>query len=170
VVPIRGNLDTRIRKIETDGLDGVVVAAAGINRMGWGAKATQFIPPELIVPAVGQGALAVEVREGDNETRSVLSFLDDEDSRLAVTAERAFLKVFGGGCQLPIAAHAERRGADVVLTGLVGNLDGSIIVRDRVSGPPRDVKPWEGNWRRGSSRKAGGKSSKKSAGAPVKND
>ncbi len=135
VVPIRGNLDTRIRKIETDGLDGVVVAAAGINRMGWGAKATQFIPPELIVPAVGQGALAVEVREGDNETKSVLSFLDDEDSRLAVTAERAFLKVFGGGCQLPIAAHAERRGADVVLTGLVGNLDGSIIVRDRVSGP-----------------------------------
>lgn len=135
VVPIRGNLETRIRKIEMEGLDGVVVAAAGINRMGWGSKVTQFIPPELMIPAVGQGALAVEVREGDNETKSVLSFLDDEDSRLAVTAERAFLKVFGGGCQLPIAAHAERRGADVVLTGLVGNLDGSIIVRDRVSGP-----------------------------------
>lgn len=135
VVPIRGNLDTRVRKIETDGLDGVVVAAAGINRMGWGGKATQFIPPELMIPAVGQGALAVEVRGGDDETKSVLSFLDDEDSRLAITAERAFLKVFGGGCQLPIAAHAERRGADVVLTGLVGNLDGSIIVRDRVSGP-----------------------------------
>ena len=135
VVPIRGNLETRIRKIEMEGLDGVVVAAAGINRMGWGGKVTQFIPPELMIPAVGQGALAVEVRGGDNETKSVLSFLDDEDSRLAITAERAFLKVFGGGCQLPIAAHAERRGADVVLTGLVGNLDGSIIVRDRVSGP-----------------------------------
>lgn len=135
VVPIRGNLETRIRKIEMEGLDGVVVAAAGINRMGWGGKVTQFIPPELMIPAVGQGALAVEVRGGDDETKSVLSFLDDEDSRLAITAERAFLKVFGGGCQLPIAAHAERRGADVVLTGLVGNLDGSIIVRDRVSGP-----------------------------------
>jgi len=93
--------------------------------MGWGAKATQFIPPELIVPAVGQGALAVEVREGDNETRSVLSFLDDEDSRLAVTAERAFLKVFGADASCRLRPMRKEEGPMLCSRGLSATWTGA---------------------------------------------
>jgi hydroxymethylbilane synthase len=139
VVPIRGNLDTRIRKIETEGLDGIIVAAAGVNRMGWTDRVSQSISPETIIPAIGQGALAIEVRRDDNYI-GILGFLDHEDSRIAVTAERAFLKVFGGGCQLPIAAHGKRTGSDVIVTGFVGNLDGGVVVRDHVSGPAAEAE------------------------------
>jgi hydroxymethylbilane synthase len=135
VISIRGNLDTRIRKIEKEDLDGVIVAAAGINRMGWTQKVSQYIPVEWMLPAIGQGALAIELRKEDQETKELLAFLDHEDTRIAVTAERAFLKVFGGGCQLPVAAHAVRKGGEVFLSGLAGSLDGSIIISDHVAGP-----------------------------------
>ncbi len=134
VVPIRGNLDTRINKIEREGLDGVIVAAAGIKRMGWAQKVTRFIPPERMIPAIGQGALAIELRKGDGETGELLKFLDHGDSHLEVNAERAFLRVFGGGCQLPIAAYAKSKGEDLVIVGLVGNLDGSVVIKETVSG------------------------------------
>ncbi len=140
VVAIRGNLDTRIRKIEREGLDGIIVAAAGVNRMGWGDRISQFISVEDIIPAVGQGALAIETRRDDGEVKSLLRFLDHEASRIEVEAERAFLKVFGGGCQLPIAASATKKGDGVSLVGLVGNLDGSTVIRETASGPAAECE------------------------------
>jgi len=135
IVPIRGNLDTRIRKIEKEGLDGIIVAAAGVRRMGWTDRVSQFIAVDQIIPAVGQGALAVETREADGEIAGLLSFLDHEDSRIEVGAERAFLRVFGGGCQIPIAAFGRKKGDGMSLVGLVGNLDGSVIIREEAEGP-----------------------------------
>jgi hydroxymethylbilane synthase len=132
IVPIRGNLDTRIRKIEQDGLDGIIVAAAGINRMGWTDRVSQYLPVEVMLPAVGQGALGIESRRDDAETKALLAFLDHEDTRTAVMAERAFLRVFGGGCQLPLAAYARRMNEKMVLVAMVGSIDGSVIIKDQI--------------------------------------
>ena len=110
IVSLRGNLDTRIRKIETEGLDGVIVAAAGIRRMGWVAKVSQFIPVELMLPAVGQGVLGIETRRDDARVRGAVAFLNDPVTGCEVGAERAFLKRLGGGCQLPIAGYAKKTG------------------------------------------------------------
>ncbi len=140
MVPIRGNLDTRIKKIEREGLDGIIVAAAGVRRMGWTDRVSQFISVDQIIPAIGQGALAMEMRRDDEESRELLRFLNHEDSRIEVGAERAFLKVFGGGCQLPIAAYGRRRGDGISLVGLVGNLDGSVIIREEASGPAAECE------------------------------
>ncbi|MFB3926508.1 MAG: hydroxymethylbilane synthase [Syntrophales bacterium] len=140
VVSIRGNLDTRIRKVGADGLDGIIVAAAGMNRMGWMDRAAQFISPKVLIPAIGQGALAIEVRKDDARTRRIVSFLRHEESFIRVMAERSFLQVFGGGCQLPIAAYAEINGGDMHLRGLIGSLDGLRIIRDEISGRPEDCE------------------------------
>jgi hydroxymethylbilane synthase len=134
VVSIRGNLDTRIRKIEREGLDGIIVAAAGVRRMGWTDRVSQFISVDQILPAIGQGALAVETRKDDSESGELLRFLNHEDSRVEVGAERAFLSVFGGGCQVPIAAFGRKNGDRISLVGLVGNLDGSVIIREEAEG------------------------------------
>lgn len=133
IVPIRGNLDTRIRKLETENLDAVVVALAGMNRMGMAEKITQIIPDDVIVPAIGQGALGLELRRDDAETAQLISFLDDAESRIAVRAERAFLKCFGGGCQLPIAARAEVNDDVVSLVAVVASLDGKRLIRDQAA-------------------------------------
>ncbi|MCX5819106.1 MAG: hydroxymethylbilane synthase [Deltaproteobacteria bacterium] len=135
IVPLRGNLDTRIRKLETEGLDGVIVAAAGLRRMGWVARVSQFLPVEVMLPAVGQGALGIETRRGDARCRDAVAFLNDSVTFCEVGAERAFLKGLGGGCQLPIAGFAKKSGGEIVLEGLVGSLDGRVVVRDRVTGP-----------------------------------
>ena len=111
IVPLRGNLDTRIRKLETEGLDGVIVAAAGIRRMGWASRVSQFIPVELMLPAVGQGVIGIETRRDDARCREVVAFLNDPVTFCEVGAERGFLKRLGGGCQLPIAAFAKKNGA-----------------------------------------------------------
>lgn len=140
VVSIRGNLDTRIKKIEKEGLDGIIVAAAGIRRMGWTDRVSQFIAVDQIIPAVGQGALAVETRKGDRESGDLMGFLNHEDSRMEVGAERAFLRVFGGGCQVPIAAFGKKEGKTVSLVGLAGNLDGSMIIREESSGPAAEYE------------------------------
>ncbi len=138
IVPLRGNLDTRIRKIESEGLDGVIVAAAGIRRMGWVARVSQFIPVELMLPAVGQGALGIEMRDEDRDLAEALSFLNHSVTWIEVGSERSFLKRLGGGCQLPIAAYGKIRGAELVLRGLVGSLDGRCIVTDEAKGAPAD--------------------------------
>jgi hydroxymethylbilane synthase len=135
IVPLRGNLDTRIRKLETEGLDGVIVAAAGMRRMGWVAKISQFLPAEVMLPAVGQGALGIETRRGDARCRDMAAFLHDPVTFCEVGAERAFLKGLGGGCQIPIAGFAKKSGGEIVLEGLVGSLDGRVVVRDQVTGP-----------------------------------
>ena len=135
IVPLRGNLDTRIRKLDTEGLDGVILAAAGIRRMGWAAKISQFLPVEVLLPAVGQGALGIETRRGDSRSRDAAAFLHDPVTFCEVGAERSFLKRLGGGCLLPIAGFAKKNGGEIVLEGLVGSLDGRTIIRRRVRGP-----------------------------------
>lgn len=134
IVPIRGNLDTRIKKIDSAGLDGIILAAAGLGRLGWTDRISQIIPEDLMIPAIGQGALALEFRQDDHRVRQHIAFLHHEESFIAVAAERAFLKVFGGGCQMPIAAHAKVCGANVRLTALIGHPDGSSIIRDEENG------------------------------------
>jgi hydroxymethylbilane synthase len=132
IVPIRGNVDTRIKKIESAELDGVIVAAAGIRRMGWMHRVTQFLPTEVILPAVGQGILALEQRADDKMIRETVAFLNHTDTWIEATAERAFLRRLGGGCQLPIAAFAKKTGDTITVQGLLGSLDGRIIFREEI--------------------------------------
>ena len=138
VVPLRGNIDTRIRKIEREALDGVILAAAGMRRMGRVQQVAQFIPVEVLLPAVGQGALGIEVRRDDDETRALIAFLDHPPTRAQVGAERAFLQRLGGGCQLPVAAYAEWRGGELAMCALLGNPDGTYIIQEEQRAPTAD--------------------------------
>lgn len=135
IQPMRGNVDTRLRKLDRAEFDAVVLAAAGLHRLGHAARITQYLSPELVVPAVGQGALAIETRNNDSAVKEIVSALDHKPTRLACEAERAFLKRLGGGCLVPIAAHAEIEDGFLRLTGLVTNPDGSETVRGELSGP-----------------------------------
>ena len=105
--PLRGNVDTRLRKLESGEYDAIILAAAGLNRLGKTQLVRQVIPAEVMTPAAGQGALGIEIRNGDAATRALLAFLDDADARAATTCERALLNKLGGGCQVPIGAFAE---------------------------------------------------------------
>jgi hydroxymethylbilane synthase len=134
IVPLRGNLDTRLRKIETENLAGVIVAAAGMKRMGLVQRITQFLPVELMLPAVGQGALGLEVRTGDNELKKILAKINHAPTNTEIAAERAFLRCLGGGCRLPIAALGKLEGDKLSLEGLVASPQGSGIIRDKVKG------------------------------------
>ena len=134
IVPMRGNLDTRIKKLETENMDGVIVAGAGLARMGWLSRVSQFLPVDVIIPAVGQGALGIETRRDDDHCREIVEFINDPVTFIEVGAERAFLKRLGGGCQLPIAAFAKKNGEKIVIEGIVGSLDGKVIIRERVEG------------------------------------
>lgn len=134
LIPLRGNLDTRIRKIQSDTLDGIIVAAAGMMRMGWTDRITQYIPVEIMLPSVGQGALGIELRKNDSDTRNAVSFINHPQTWIEVSAERAFLKRLGGGCQLPIAGYGRKMDSDIILSGLLGSLDGRVLIRDEVRG------------------------------------
>ncbi len=135
---LRGNLDTRIRKMEEGLFDAVILAAAGIRRLGWEAKITQYLPPEVSLPAIGQGALGIEIRRDDPETLETVSFLNDRETACAVRAERGFLKRLEGGCQVPIASFGRTEGETIFLEGLVGRPDGSQILRARAQGSVSD--------------------------------
>jgi hydroxymethylbilane synthase len=135
IVPLRGNLDTRLKKVETEDLDAVVVAAAGIRRLGWVGRVTQFLPVETIIPAVGQGTLAIEVREEDPVVREAITFLNHEPTWREAGTERAFLRHLGGGCQLPLAAYARTEGTQIKITGLLGTIDGRVMIREELRGP-----------------------------------
>lgn len=134
LVELRGNVDTRLRKLDAGEYDAVILAAAGLQRLGAGDRISSFIPTDTMVPAVGQGALAVEARAGDHEILQLLRSLEDQATRACCTAERALLSELGGGCQLPIAAHATASGQTLTLIGLVASTDGRQIVRDQISG------------------------------------
>ena len=136
IVPLRGNLDTRIKKLDTAGIQAIVVAAAGLKRIGFTDKITQPISFDLMLPAIGQGALGLELRRDDLETRDVLTFLDHYPTRVEVEAERSFMMELKGGCQIPIAGFARLKDNSINLDGLVADLDGSTIIRDIVVGPP----------------------------------
>jgi hydroxymethylbilane synthase len=135
LVPLRGNLDTRLKKLKTMSLDGIVLALAGVKRLGLKERITEIIPTEISLPAIGQGALGIETRLGDKEVEEQIRFLNDKDSWIAVSAERAFLKKLEGGCQVPIAAFARTVGTTFQMDGLVGTIDGKRLVRHHIEGP-----------------------------------
>lgn len=132
VAPIRGNVETRLRKANEDEYDGVVLAAAGLVRLGLEAKATQYFDPMEMVPEPGQGALAVEFRAGDQDTLRILRRLQDEPTHLATSAERAFVEALGGGCKVPIAAHAVVEQDTLVMYGMVASEDGVKLIKSRL--------------------------------------
>jgi hydroxymethylbilane synthase len=140
IVPIRGNLDTRIRKIVTEDLDGVVVAAAGMRRMGLAKEISQYIPIEWMIPSAGQGVLGVELRKDDKETKDLVAFMNHLDTAIELSAERTFLKRLGGGCQIPIGAICKKQGDRLILRGLLGSVDGSVIISDEVRGFSEDAE------------------------------
>jgi len=129
IVPMRGNVDTRLRKLETDGLDGIVVAAAGLMRMGWEGRISDIIPPEISLPAVGQGALGVEMRSDDEAAHTLFQPLTCTATQAAVTAERAFLARLQGGCQVPIAAWATVDDSRLCLRGMISDIDGLTLLQ-----------------------------------------
>jgi hydroxymethylbilane synthase len=135
---LRGNLDSRIRKMEEGRYDAIVLAAAGLRRLGWDRKIRQYLPAEMSLPAIGQGALGIEVRIDDSRTLDAVGFLNDRDTAVAVRAERGFLKRLEGGCQVPIAAHGLVEGDAVRLSGLIGRPDGTEILRGSRSGSAGD--------------------------------
>ncbi|MCP9439606.1 MAG: hydroxymethylbilane synthase [Nitrospira sp.] len=131
---LRGNLDTRLRKLKEGDFDAIVLAAAGLHRLGWAGEITEYFDPIVSLPAIGQGALGIQGRGDDLFVRSILEPLNDPVTRTAVTAERAFLHRLEGGCQVPIAAHATVTEGQVRLDGLVASVDGKTIVREQIQG------------------------------------
>lgn len=135
ILPLRGNLDTRLKKLETEGLDAVVLAAAGLRRMELDHRVTQYLDETEMLPAVGQGALCIEARENDPDIGPLTATLDHAGTRTVVLGERAFLHRLEGGCQVPIAAHGTLSGKEFSLIGLVASLDGVQLIRDTMTGP-----------------------------------
>jgi hydroxymethylbilane synthase len=134
IQPLRGNVDTRLRKLEAGDYDAIILAAAGLNRLGKTQLVKLVIPAEVMTPAAGQGALAIEIRRGDTSTHQLVAFLDDAAARAATTCERALLNRMGGGCQVPIGAFAEVRAGTIHLNGLVASPDGKKILRESRDG------------------------------------
>jgi hydroxymethylbilane synthase len=135
LIPLRGNLDTRLKKLKTMNFNGIVLALAGVRRLGLEERVTEIIPADISLPAIGQGALGIETRMDDKEVEGQIRFLNDRDSSIAVTAERAFLRKLEGGCQVPIAAYARPIGTALRVDGLVGSIDGKRLIRHHVEGP-----------------------------------
>jgi hydroxymethylbilane synthase len=135
IVPIRGNVETRMRKIQELNLEGVILAAAGLRRLGFADRITQYIPVAVSLPAIAQGSLGLEIRADDAATRELVRIFHHEPTEIAVTAERSFLARLEGGCQVPIAGLARIEGDRVVMEGLVGSVDGKKLIRDRREGP-----------------------------------
>ena len=133
---LRGNLDTRLRKLDSGDFDGIVLAYAGLHRMGWTDRITEKIPPEICLPAAGQGALATEARNGDKSVADILKALDHVESHAAVLAERSLLRALGGGCQVPVGALGSMKDGDLMLAGVVASPDGTRVVRGEVTGSP----------------------------------
>lgn len=134
VVPLRGNVQTRLRKTEELGLGGTVLAVAGLVRLGLAGRITEILPLELSLPAVGQGALALEARAEDRELLAQARQLEHRATRLAIDAERAFLARLEGGCNVPLGGYADVRGEELHLQGFVGSPDGTEVLRGDVQG------------------------------------
>lgn len=135
IVDLRGNLDTRLKKLTTEKLDAILLAVAGLKRLGWDEHITQVLPQTICLPAVGQGALAIEARQNDAETLELLAFLNHEPTRQATFAERAFLAEVEGGCQIPIGVYAQVTGQNLLqVQAVIMSPDGKEVVRDTASG------------------------------------
>jgi hydroxymethylbilane synthase len=134
-VAVRGNVDTRLRKLSSGDFDALVVAYAGLSRLGLTDRAAEIIPPEVCLPAPGQGALALQVRETDSALREMLTKLDHRESRLAVAAERAFLARLGAGCSVPAGALGVMQGDRLTLRVAVADPEGRRVIRRKADGP-----------------------------------
>lgn len=140
IEPVRGNIDSRLRKLESGEYDAILLAAAGLARMGWQDRVSAYLPPEVCLPAVGQGALGIQCRTDDAELRELLALYNDPDTALTVAAERTYLGALNGGCQVPIGAFAvlsdDTSAAErmITLTGMVGAPDGSVILKETCTG------------------------------------
>lgn len=130
---LRGNLNTRIKKLDSGDFDAIILAVAGVKRMGWQDKITEYLPYELFLPAIGQGALGIEIRKSDKKIERIVEKFNHKETSLCVRAERAFLKRLEGGCQVPIAAFGALNFNGVSLEGMVGSIDGKVLYRDRES-------------------------------------
>lgn len=134
VEPLRGNVDTRIRRALEGQFDAILLAGAGVTRLGLSEHISQWLPLEVMLPAPGQGALAVQCRSGDEQTLNYLAAIDDSQTRQAVLAERVFLAALGGGCSLPVGAYAVVQDGQIHLQGAAAAVDGSRLVRVQASG------------------------------------
>ena len=137
--PLRGNVDTRLKKVEEGKYDAILLASAGLNRLGWSNRITEEISHEIIIPAMGQGALGIETRLGDSKTYNFISSLNHEQTNYEVSTERALVGKLDGGCQVPIGAYAKTEDNLITLKGLVSSLDGKIIHKSEIVGPIDDA-------------------------------
>jgi hydroxymethylbilane synthase len=136
---LRGNVDTRLRKLKEGQYDAIILAAAGVKRLGLAGNVTEYISTEISLPAIGQGALGIECRVDDRELNDMIAFFNHEESRVCVTAERALLRRLEGGCQVPIACHGVMKDGKLFVSGLVASVDGKRIIRDGIDGKPGDA-------------------------------
>jgi hydroxymethylbilane synthase len=135
ILPLRGNLDTRLKKLETENLDAIILAAAGVKRLGLENRITEYLDENVMLPAVGQGALCIEIRQNDPEIEPIIAALNHQETWTAVMGERAFLNRLEGGCQVPIAAHGKIEKDTFTLCGLVAAVDGTTVIKETLSGP-----------------------------------
>ncbi len=140
IFEIRGNVPTRLKKFAESDLDAMILAYAGVHRLNLDSCISQVIPFEIMLPAVGQGAMAVEIREDDTNLRQFLKVLNDAETEVCITAERAFLRSLEGGCQVPIGANATLKSDEIHLEVMVGNLNGSVNWREKISGARENAK------------------------------
>ncbi|GER92434.1 hydroxymethylbilane synthase [hot springs metagenome] len=137
---LRGNLDTRLRKLDEGQFDAIILAAAGVKRLGWAERITEILPSEVSLPAIGQGAIGIECRIDDEFINNLIAPLNHPETSICVRAERVFLKKLEGGCQVPIAAYARLIDSRVVMDGLVGSVSGDTIIRGHIEGIPNDAE------------------------------
>jgi hydroxymethylbilane synthase len=138
-VDLRGNIDTRLKKLDQEGLDGILLAVSGLKRLGWEEQITQIVPMDICLPAVGQGALAIEAREGDEEVLSLLACLEHRETRQAITAERSFLREVEGGCQVPIGVYGLMEDDILSVEAAIVSPDGACVIREKLEGTPADA-------------------------------
>lgn len=139
VLDLRGNVNTRLKKLDNDEYDAIMLAAAGVKRMGWERRISELLAPDNFLPAIGQGAIGIEIRSDDKKTGQLVSRLNDEQTAIRVQAERSLNEALDGGCQVPIAGYAEISHGVIVLRALVGRPDGSEMVQGVISGKPEDA-------------------------------
>lgn len=136
---LRGNVDTRLRKLDDGQYDAIILAAAGLTRLGYADRIRETLPCDFCIPAVGQGALAIECRSDNTEVRNLLEFLNHPETKSCTDAERAFLGLVEGGCQVPIGVHADIANDTMHITAIIASLDGSTLIRDEIDGNPADA-------------------------------
>jgi hydroxymethylbilane synthase len=140
ITQLRGNVDTRLRKLEEGKFDAIILATAGVKRLGYETRITEKISTEISLPAIGQGAVGIECRTDDEFINDLLSKLNHQETWICVSAERAFLKKLEGGCQVPIAAYAQLKDGQLIIEGLVGSLDGKTLIKESMQGKPEDAE------------------------------